>query len=359
MKKIVLTGGGTAGHVTPNIALIDLLKEKGFDLYYIGSYHGIEKNLIKDTGIPYYGISSGKLRRYLDVKNLSDPFKVIKGCYQATKIIRKLKPDVVFSKGGFVSVPVIIGAKLNGVPSILHESDMTPGLANKLCLPFATKVCTTFADTLKHLPKNKAVFTGSPIRSNLLEGELSEGLKLCGFNKDKPILLMMGGSLGAKRINDLLRTMLPSLLEKYQLVHLCGKGHYEPTLEGLRGYKQFEYVKEELPHLFAMTEVIISRAGANAISEFVTLKKPNILIPLPATASRGDQILNATSFKDHGYSYVLEEETLTPDKLLNAIDEVYNNRQIYIEHMEHSKSKDGAKNVVREIVALEQASKHR
>lgn len=357
MKKIVLTGGGTAGHVTPNMALIDLLKEEGYDLYYIGSYNGIEKNLIKDTGIPYYGISSGKLRRYLDLKNLSDPIKVIKGCIQATRIIHKLKPDIVFSKGGFVSVPVIIGAKLNGVPSILHESDMTPGLANKLCLPFATKVCTTFSETLKHLPKDKAVFTGSPIRSNILSGNLDEGYRLCGFSKNKPVLLMMGGSLGAKRINDLLRDMLPSLLEKYQLIHLCGKGHYEASLEGVKGYKQFEYVKDELPHLFAIADVIISRAGANAISEFLALKKPNILIPLPASASRGDQVLNATSFKSHGYSYVLEEEALTSESLLKAIDEVYMNREVYIEHMQHSKSKDGAYNVVREIVALEQSAK--
>lgn len=360
MKKIVLTGGGTAGHVTPNIALIEALKAEGYSLYYIGSHEGIEKNLIKDTGLPYYSISSGKLRRYLDLKNLSDPFKVIKGCFQATKLIRKLKPDIVFSKGGFVSVPVIIGAKLNGVPAILHESDMTPGLANKLCLPFATKVCTTFSETLKHLPKEKAVFTGSPIRDSLLSGSKTEGLRICDFNDQLPILMMMGGSLGAKRINDTLRDVLPNLLTKYQLVHLCGKGHFEASLEGVKGYKQFEYVKDELPHLFAMTDVIISRAGANAISEFLALKKPNILIPLPASASRGDQVLNAASFKAHGYSYVLEEDNLTPDSLLKAIDEVYKNMDSYIDHMQHSKSKNGVKNVVKEIVSLElNASKNK
>ncbi|PKM49499.1 MAG: undecaprenyldiphospho-muramoylpentapeptide beta-N-acetylglucosaminyltransferase [Firmicutes bacterium HGW-Firmicutes-7] len=353
MKKIVLTGGGTAGHVTPNIALIDALQAEGYTLYYIGSYEGIEKNLIKDTGLPYYPISSGKLRRYLDFKNLSDPFKVIKGCFQATKLLHKLKPDIVFSKGGFVSVPVIIGAKLNRVPTILHESDMTPGLANKLCLPFATKVCTTFAETLKYLPKEKGVLTGSPIRENLLEGDRLTGIRLCGFTDRKPILMLMGGSLGAKRLNDVLRSMLPGLLTKYQIVHLCGKDHLVSSLEQLEGYKQYEYVKEELPHLLAMTDVIISRAGSNAISELLALRKPNILIPLPASASRGDQLLNAASFKAHGYSYVLEEESLTPEVLLQAIDEVYNNRSQYLEHMQHSKSKNGIKNVVQEIVKLE------
>ncbi|PKM93558.1 MAG: undecaprenyldiphospho-muramoylpentapeptide beta-N-acetylglucosaminyltransferase [Firmicutes bacterium HGW-Firmicutes-1] len=356
MKKIVLTGGGTAGHVTPNIALIDALRSEGYELYYIGSHDGIERSLIKDTGIPYYGISSGKLRRYLDLKNLSDPFKVMKGCYQAFKLIKKIKPDIIFSKGGFVSVPVIIGGKLNGVPVVLHESDMTPGLANKICLPFASKVCTTFSETLKHLPKEKAVFTGSPIRESLITGDRSLGLKACGFNEDKPVLMMIGGSIGAKRLNDTLRSILPDLLKRYQFVHLCGKGNIDTLLEGLAGYKQFEYVKDELPHLFAMTDIVVSRAGSNAICELLALKKPNVLIPLPESASRGDQLLNAASFKEHGYSYVLQEETMTGETLLQAIDEVYNNKNQYLDHMQHSKSKNGVKNVVREIVSLEMRS---
>lgn len=349
MKKIILTGGGTAGHVTPNIALLDELTNKGYEIHYIGSYQGIEKDLIKDTGIPYYGISSGKLRRYLDLKNLSDPFKVAKGCFQAARIIRKIKPDLVFSKGGFVSVPVVIGAKLNLVPSILHESDITPGLANKLCLPFAKRVCTTFAETLKYLPKEKAVLTGTPIRQELLQGSDELGRCICNFNKDLPIIMLVGGSLGAKGLNDKLRLLLPKLLKKYQVVHLCGKGNLEPSLDSLVGYKQFEYVKDELSHLFAMSDVIISRAGANAISEILALNKPNILIPLPKAVSRGDQLLNAKSFEEHGYSYVLQEEDLEEDTLFEAIDKVYNSRKNYIEAMNYSKSRNGIKNVMREI----------
>lgn len=352
MKRIVLTGGGTAGHVTPNIALLEDLIKEGYEPHYIGSLDGIEKNLIADTGIPYYGIASGKLRRYIDLKNISDPFKVIKGCFQATRLISKIKPDVVFSKGGFVSVPVILGAKLCRVPSILHESDMTPGLANKICMPFATKICTTFAETLKHLPKGKAVLTGSPIRASILTGSARKGHELCGFNDEKPVLLMIGGSLGAARLNSILRSILPSLLSKYQFVHLCGKGNLDPSLEGRAGYKQFEYVKDELPHLFAMTDVIVSRAGSNAISEFLALKIPSLLIPLPASASRGDQLLNATSFKEHGYSFVLQEEEMTEASLLDAIDYVYNNRGDYVERMGRSKAKNGVANVIAEIMKV-------
>lgn len=349
MKKILFTGGGTAGHVTPNIALIDILKREGFELYYIGSYNGIEKNLIADTGVPYYGISSGKFRRYMDLKNVTDPFRVVKGCFQATRIIRKLKPDLVFSKGGFVSVPVVIGAKLSGVPSILHESDMTPGLANKLCIPFCTRICTTFSETLNHLPKDKGVLTGAPIRDEILTGSRQKGLSICGFNDKKPVLMMIGGSLGARRINDVLRKALPAILHNFQFVHLCGKGNLAPYLEGLEGYKQFEYVKEELPHLFAMADVVISRAGSNAISELLALKKPNVLIPLPESASRGDQILNATSFETHGYSYVLPEEDMNEKTILEAVKKVYENRDNIISHMHHSKSNNGTKNVINEM----------
>ncbi|GKX28694.1 UDP-N-acetylglucosamine--N-acetylmuramyl-(pentapeptide) pyrophosphoryl-undecaprenol N-acetylglucosamine transferase [Vallitalea longa] len=352
MKRIVLTGGGTAGHVTPNLALIPHLDKLGFDVHYIGSYNGIEKTLIEDKGIPYHGISSGKLRRYKDLKNLSDPFRVIKGAGQATKLIRKLKPDIVFSKGGFVTVPVILGAKLNRVPSIIHESDMTPGLANKISIPFATKVCTTFAETLQHLPENKAVLTGTPIREDILQGDKEKGLQLCKFNKDKPVLLMTGGSLGAVRINDVLREALDGILKKYQLVHLCGKNNLKKELEDISGYKQFEYVSDEMSDILAISDVVISRSGANIISELLALKKPHVLIPLPASASRGDQILNAASFEKHGYSYVLDEENMTPKTILKAVDTVYEKRTEYINHMNHSKSSNGISNILNLIDEL-------
>lgn len=335
MKKIVFTGGGTAGHVTPNLALIKRLQGE-FEICYIGSYNGIEKELIEKAGIPYYGISSGKLRRYHDLKNLSDPFRVIKGCHEARVLMKQLKPDVVFSKGGFVSVPVVLAAKRTKVPVICHESDMTPGLANKLSTPAATKVCVNFPETLEFLPEGKAVFTGTPIREELFAGDREKGLAFCGFTADKPVLMMIGGSTGAAIINETLRAALPELTKDFQIIHLCGKGKADESVNGTPGYVQYEYINEELPDLFAATDIVLSRAGANAICELLALKKPNVLIPLSAAVSRGDQILNADSFKKQGYSYVLQEEDMTKESLAEAIHTVYENRAEYIKAMENS-----------------------
>ena len=346
MKKIVLTGGGTAGHVTPNIALIPELKKQGYSISYIGSYEGIERKLIADLDIPYYPISSGKLRRYIDIKNLSDPFKVIKGLHQARKLLKKIKPDVVFSKGGFVSVPVVLAAKSRKIPCVIHESDMTPGLANKICIPCANRVCTNFPETIKHLPPQKAVLTGSPIREELFHGDKEKGLAFCGFTDEKPTLLIIGGSLGAVAVNTAVRSILPKLLEKFQIIHLCGKGKLDESLNGTKGYVQYEYIKEELPDLFALSDVVISRAGANAICEISALHKPNLLIPLSANASRGDQILNARSFERQGFSMVLEEEELTNETLLTAVHDLYDNREKYIDAMKHSSQQDSIDTII-------------
>ncbi|MDO4942308.1 MAG: undecaprenyldiphospho-muramoylpentapeptide beta-N-acetylglucosaminyltransferase [Lachnospiraceae bacterium] len=340
MKRIILTGGGTAGHVTPNIALMPALQKKGFDIRYIGSKNGMEREMIKDIHIPYYGISSGKLRRYFDIKNFTDPFRVMKGYIEARSIMRKLKPDIVFSKGGFVTVPVVMAAKHKGIPVIIHESDMTPGLANKLALPSASKVCCNFPETLKHLPEGKAVLTGSPIRRELFEGDKKKGLQFCGFNSDKPVLLIMGGSLGSVAINNAVRGELDTLLETFQIAHLCGKGNLDTSLDGKKGYAQFEFVSDELNDLFACTDLMISRAGANAICEILALRKPNVLIPLSAKASRGDQILNAASFEKQGYSYVLQEEDVTNESLLKAVQTIYKDRDKYIQNMNKSKLAD-------------------
>ena len=340
MKRIILTGGGTAGHVTPNIALIPKLRELGFDIHYIGSYEGIEKKLIEDVNVPYYGIASGKLRRYFDPKNFSDPFRVLKGYGEARKILKKLKPDVVFSKGGFVAVPVVLAAKHLHIPVIIHESDMTPGLANKLCIPSAVKVCCNFPETVSSLPADKAVLTGTPIRQELLSGNADAGRKFCGFTADKPVIMVIGGSLGAASVNDNVRKILPELLKDFQVIHLCGKDKLDASLNGTEGYVQFEYIKDELPDLFAAADLIISRAGANAICEISALAKPNILIPLSANASRGDQILNARSFERQGYSKVLEEESVNAQTLQSAIREVYENRQTYINAMKKSSHTD-------------------
>ncbi len=348
MKHIVLTGGGTAGHVTPNIALIPTLQEAGYRISYIGSYDGIEKKLIEELGIPYYGISSGKLRRYFDLKNFSDPFRVLKGFSEAKKLLKQLKPDVIFSKGGFVTVPVVIAAKRCKIPAIIHESDMTPGLANKLCIPSAAKICCNFPETAASLPKEKAVLTGTPIRQELLNGNKEAARKFCGFTSEKPVLMVIGGSLGAASVNNSIRRILPELLEDFQVIHLCGKGKTDQTLNETKGYVQYEYIKKELPDLFALADIVISRAGANAICEINALHKPNLLIPLSAKASRGDQILNARSFERQGYSMVLEEEEITEETLANAIRELYANRQAYTDAMAASRQLDS----IRQIVSL-------
>ena len=336
MKSIVLTGGGTAGHVTPNIALIPELKKQGYDIHYIGSLDGIEKKLITALDIPYYGISSGKLRRYIDLKNITDPFKVIKGLHQARRLLRKINPDVVFSKGGFVSVPVVVAARLRKIPCVIHESDMTPGLANKICIPCASRICTNFPETVNHLPAHKAVLTGTPIREELFHGDKNKGLQFCQFDDRKPVVLVVGGSLGAVAVNRAVRNILPQMLKKYQVIHLCGKDKLDPSLEGTKGYVQFEYIEKELNDLMAAADIMISRAGANTICEILALRKPNILIPLSAQASRGDQILNAASFEKAGYSIVIQEQEITDENLMAAVNKAYDNREDYIKAMKRS-----------------------
>lgn len=356
MKKIVMTGGGTAGHVTPNVALMPALKEKGYQIFYIGSHDGIERGLIEAEGIPYYGISSGKLRRYFDLKNFTDPFKVVKGYFDAKRILKKLKPDVIFSKGGFVTVPVVLAAKSCKIPAIIHESDMTPGLANKLSIPSAYKVCHNFPETANYLPEGKSVLSGSPIRQELLKGSRAEGLKICGFTTEKPVILVIGGSLGSVAINTAVRKALPVLLPHYQIIHICGKGKVDTSITNVDGYIQFDYVQEELNHLLAAADLVISRAGSNSICEFVALKKPNILIPLPATTSRGDQLLNAASFEKQGFSYLLQEEDVTDETLTQAVHHVFEYQEGYV----HAMLSNPTSNAIEVIVNLcEEASKRK
>ena len=348
-KKIVLTGGGTAGHVTPNIALIPHLQEAGFEISYIGSYDGIEKKLIADFDIPYYGIATGKFRRYLDIKNLTDPFRVIKGLAEARKYLKQIQPDVVFSKGGFVSVPVVRAAASLKIPCIIHESDMTPGLANKLCIPVAKRVCCNFPETYNMLPRDKAVLTGSPIREELTKGDKIAAFNLCGFSANKPVILVIGGSLGAASVNKAVREALPKLLKDFQIVHICGKDKIDNALQNMDGYVQFEYVKSELKDLFAMADIVISRAGANSICEILALRKPNLLIPLSASSSRGDQILNAKSFESQGFSMVIDDDLLTADLLTERVLELYFTRQNYIDAMSRSNQLGAIKTIMRLI----------
>lgn len=342
-----MTGGGTAGHVTPNIALMPALRKEGYEISYIGSYEGIEKRLIEELDVPYFGIASGKLRRYFDPKNFSDPFKVLKGYGQAIKLLKKLKPDVVFSKGGFVSVPVVLAARHCKIPAIIHESDLTPGLANRIAIPRSTKVCCNFPETLSYLPKEKAVLTGSPIREELLSGNAKTAFSFCKFeDSSKPVILIIGGSSGSRAINTAIRGLLPELIKNYNLIHLCGKGNLDPTLDVVKGYAQFEYANQELADMFALATLVISRAGANSICELLALRKLNILIPLPTTASRGDQILNANSFRSQGFSYVLDEEELTNTTLLEAIHYVFRKKRSYINAMEQSSMSNSIQTIV-------------
>ncbi|WP_315077655.1 undecaprenyldiphospho-muramoylpentapeptide beta-N-acetylglucosaminyltransferase [uncultured Clostridium sp.] len=348
--KVIMTGGGTAGHVTPNLALVPALKENGFEVKYIGSKDGIEKEIVKNNNIPYFQISSGKLRRYFDFKNFSDPFKVLKGIKDANKILKKEKPDVVFSKGGFVAVPVVIAAHLRKIPVVAHESDMTPGLANKLSAPFCSKLCVTFRESLKYIKEDKGVLTGSPIRTEILHGSKEKGLEICNFKQGKEVLLIMGGSLGSKIINDQIRGNLELLLKDFNIIHICGKGNLDNNLLNKVGYKQFEYVSEELPDLMNTADYIISRAGANSIFEFLELRKPMLLIPLSKKASRGDQILNANSFKNEGYALVLNEEELINSTLYNKILELKSNKKIIINAMNNMNGKNSIDLIIEVIL---------
>ncbi len=345
MKKIIMTGGGTAGHVNPNLALIPGLEALHYQIKYIGSKNGIEKEIIGKTDIPYIGISSGKLRRYFDLKNFTDPFRVMGGFFQALAILKKEKPTLVFSKGGFVSVPVVMAASLLKIPVLSHESDITPGLANKIAFRFADKLLVTFPDTLAETG-DKGILVGSPIRKELFEGSAQRGKELLNFARDLPIILVMGGSIGSVKINEALRLILPDLIQSFNIIHLCGKGNLNEELIGLEGYRQFEYVSDEMKDYLTAAELVISRAGANSIFEFLALKKPNLLIPLSKASSRGDQILNARSFEEKGYSKVLEEEELTGETLKMSIFSLFEQRETFQEAMTKSDVRDATSKII-------------
>ena len=347
MKRIVLTGGGTAGHVSPNQALIPLLLAEGWEIHYIGTKNGIERTLIEPTeGVTYHAVSSGKLRRYFDLKNFTDPFRVIAGAFQSFSIIRKLKPTVVFSKGGFVSVPVVVGAALCGVPVVMHESDITPGLANKLCKPFAKAVCTTFPECARLLG-DKGIETGTPLRAQIFSGTRERGLALSGFSGERPVLMMIGGSLGAQTVNAVLREALPELTKRFDVLHVCGKGNIAPELEGMPGYRQFEYLTDELPDAFACADILLSRAGSNSLSEILALHKPALLIPYHS--GRGDQVLNANSLKARGLAHVMLQSELTAQSLPPAIDALWEDRELLVQRMSALPDADGTQAVLAQI----------
>ena len=352
MKKIVLTGGGTLGHVTPHLALIPHLQAAGYEIHYIGTENGMEAPKMRSVpGVIYHAVKGGKLRRYHSWQNFIDPFRVMAGAVQSARLMGKIRPNVVFSKGGFVAVPVVFGAWLHRIPVLCHESDLTPGLANRLCRPFAKKFATTFPECAEALGK-KAEMTGTPLRPELFEGSRERGLALFGFEGKKPVLLMMGGSSGAQRVNQSLREALPRLTENFDVAHICGQGNLEASLEGTPGYAQREFLDAELPDALAATDLVLSRAGANALCEFQHLGRPMLLIPYPKGASRGDQILNAESLRKRGLCHVLQQEDMTADTLVEALMDTWQNRENLEKALREAPPADGTKRVLEMIAEI-------
>ena len=356
-KKIILTGGGTAGHVTPHLALIPRLMEKGYEIHYFGTEDGIEHTMMNHVeGVTYHSVKSGKLRRYHDWKNFTDPFRVLAGAVKARREIRKLHPAVCFSKGGFVAVPVVWGAWRSHVPILCHESDLTPGLANKLSAKFATRIVTTFPECAEALGE-KAEMVGTPMRPELFAGSRETGREIAGFTDDKPVLLMTGGSLGAQSINKVLRESLDDLLPDMNIIHICGKGNLDQNLLHTPGYAQFEFVTEELPHLFAAADVVLSRAGSNSLCELQALKKPMLLIPYPMGASRGDQIVNAESYRKRGLALVLNQDQMNKETLVQAIHELFEKKDQLTEALEKAPGINGTERVLELIEQIQRRGK--
>ncbi len=333
MAKILLTGGGTAGHCTPNLALVPRLEKDGNEIVYIGTISGIERKLVEEAGIKYYPVHSGKLRRYLSFKNVSDIGRIIKGYFDSKKILKKERPDIVFSKGGFVTVPVVYAASALRIPVVIHESDYTPGLANRLCIKKARKVCVSFESTIREIGEDKCVLTGLPVREELMNGTREKGLEELGFSGEKPVLLIIGGSLGAQAVNDAVDTDIDALTDFFDIAHIRGAEKLNPSLEGHPCYRQFEYVSGELTDFFHAADIVLSRAGANVIFELLALRKPSLLVPLPKESSRGDQVLNAGYFREKGYADVLEQKDITPEVLTAKLKALYNDREKYISAM--------------------------
>ncbi len=340
MRKIVFCGGGTAGHVMPNLALIEELKGK-FEIYYIGSENGIEKKLVSAYPfVKYYSVETTKLKRKLCLDNFLIPFKLFKGISSAKKILKEIKPNVIFSKGGFVSVPTCLAAKSLKIPVICHESDLSIGLANKIISKNAIKTCCSFRKTASEV-KN-GVFTGTPIRSELFNGNKEKIFNTFHLNRNKPTLLVVGGSLGAKALNNIVYECAKELSKNFNILHIVGKGN-KCDLQ-FKDYFQFEFV-DNMGDFYATSDVILSRAGSNAINEMLALCKPMLLVPLPKTESRGDQIENAEYFKKQGFCEVILQENVSCEKLVNSVNELFKNRKNYVEKMKRVDSTNAIKNI--------------
>jgi len=316
----VFTGGGTGGHVYPGLAVIERLREAwDGDFLWIGSRSGMEKAIVESWGLEFRGISSGKLRRYFSLKNFTDILRIILGVFSALRIFLRRRPALVFSKGGYVSFPPVFAAWLLRIPAITHESDLDPGLATLLNAPFVKKICVPYEESSRHYPRlfrKKLLVTGNPVRKEIFSGKAEEGLRLTGFSGVKPVVLVLGGSLGAQEINTLVCGSLEELLPSVDIVHQTGAG----KITGISrpGYYAAPYFTTELPHILAASSVVVSRAGAGSLWEFLAAGKPALLIPL-RESSRGDQVRNAELFQRRGAARVLSGSPITTQDFVLAL----------------------------------------
>lgn len=352
-KRIGFTGGGTAGHVTPSFALIELAQADGHEVVYFGTPDGIERELVaRLSGVKYVEIPSERLRRYADVRNLIAPFRVARGMGLAAVRVQLAAPDVLFSKGGFVAFPAVVGAWFNRVPIVVHESDITSGLANRMSFPFATTICTGFEQTARQMNKPNVLYTGSPVRAAFDQADPEAARAHFGLDAQRPVVVIFGGSQGARHINEVTREALGALTERAQVVHVCGKGNLDPALDATPGYHQAEYVHELFPALLKAADVVIARAGANSIAELIKLQRPAVLIPLPVASSRGDQLANAEDFVRSGFGQLVRDEALTAQTLLTALDAAMDNRAAHIAAMAKNPATDAARVIYKLLLDL-------
>ena len=340
-RHVLFTGGGSAGHVVPSLPLIAHFAAAGSKISYVGSEEGPERGLVAPLGVPFFAIRSGKLRRYWSWRNVADVWWICVGVLQAIVLIGRLRPSIVFSKGGYAAFPVVVGAWVWRVPIVAHESDLTPGLANRLSLPFVAAVCTTFALTEFPVRNRPVIHTGTPLRAELLHGDAARGRALFAMAGDRPLVIVFGGSLGAEGLNRVVREALDRLLEFATVVHVCGPKRTDPAMANRPGYHQFEYVGSDWGDMLAAADVVVSRAGANSLYELVALRKPHLLVPLPRSASRGDQISNAAYAKSHGWSRVVAEEELDAARLDAEVRSIYSERAAIARALEGAGLGDG------------------
>lgn len=350
--KMVLTGGGSSGHVSPLLAvaaeLVASRTSSVSEVTFLGSTEGPERHLATTAGYPYFPIATGKLRRYIDWKHLGDPFHVPVGVAQARKLLQSLQPAIVLSSGGYVSVPTVIAAWTLRIPIVLFEPNARQGLANRMTARIARKICLGFPDPEKHFPRRKAVVTGHPVRPEMIAGISDTGFALTKFHKDRPVLLVIGGSQGASYLNTFIRRALPRLTPTMQVVHLCGPGNLAPDLLHEPQYVQFEYVTDELPHLYAMSTIALTRAGAATLAELAACRLPAVLVPLP-TSANDHQAANAKIYAAHGASIMLNQTEIHADRLVDTLCHLVNNRE-KLQSMKSALEQLGNRNAAHQII---------